>query len=273
MRATLRLASWRLPEVADLAPPGRPRPGPVVLFLPAHDEGPRVAAVISRAPAEVAGHPVVVLVVDDGSADDTADRARRAGARVVAHDTNRGLGAAVRTGLDAATGLGAVAVAFCDADGEYDPAELPTLVGPILDGRAHHVVGSRFAGEIEHMRPHRRLGNLTLTWWVRWMCRRPVTDGQSGYRAFSSEAAAQAEIAHDYNYAQVLTLDLIRRGFGYHEVPITYRFRSSGRSFVRLIPYLRRVIPAVRRVLDEAATGGQSSTTARVKPARAAIHR
>ena len=67
-------------------------------------------------------------------------------------------------------------------------------------------------------------------------------------RALSRSALAVADIAHNYNYAQVLTLDLVGKGFRYAEVPISYRFRESGDSFVRLLPYLRRVVPAVWRV-------------------------
>ena len=82
------------------------------------------------------------------------------------------------------------------------------------------------------------------------MTRRPdLTDGQSGYRAFSAAAAAAADIVHDYNYAQVLTLDLLAKGYAYAEVPITYAFRTSGTSFVGC-PYLRRVLPAVHRELN-----------------------
>ncbi len=243
--------------------PDRPAPldvaddAPVVLFLPALDEGPRVAEVIARAPSEVRGRPVTVLVVDDGSTDDTVARARAAGAEVVQHDRNRGLGAAVRTGFAWADEHGAAATAFCDADGEYDPAELETLVAPVLDGEADYVAGSRFAGDIEWMRPHRRFGNQVLTRWVRFTVRQPVTDGQTGYRAFSPAAVRAAEIPHDYNYAQVLTIDLVARGFRYHEVPISYRFRESGDSFVRLGRYLRRVLPTVWRQLnrDLPATG------------------
>jgi hypothetical protein len=96
----------------------------------------------------------------------------------------------------------------------------------------------------------RRVGNRVLTRWVQFLTRRgDLTDGQSGYRAFSARAAAEAEIVHDYNYAQVLTLDLLGKGFRYAEVPIGYAFRTYGQSFVRLGPYLRRVIPAVRREL------------------------
>ena len=226
-----------------------PGGAPVVLFLPARNEAPRVGGVIARAPESVLGHPVVVVVVDDGSTDGTAEVAVAAGAKVV-DGGGRGLGAAVRTGLAEAVSLGAVAVAFCDADGEYDPAELAALTGPILRGEAAYVVGSRFAGRIRRMHRHRRVGNQLLTSGVRWLTRLPVTDGQSGFRALSAEAARSAEVVHDYNYAQVLTLDLVAKGFRYAEVPISYAFRDSGESFVRLGRYLRQVGPAILRELN-----------------------
>ncbi|MGE3621823.1 MAG: glycosyltransferase family 2 protein [Acidimicrobiia bacterium] len=226
---------------------------PVLAFLPAHDEEATVAAVVARVPGQVAGHPVVVLVVDDGSADRTAARAEAAGARVLAFPANRGLGAAVRAGLAEGVRLGAVATAFLDADGEYAPEELDRVVGPILEGRADYVVGSRFAGDRRDMRPHRWLGNRVLTLGVKVLARRHgvrgLTDGQSGYRALSLPAARAAEVVHDFNYAQVLTLDLVAKGFRYAEVPISYAFRRHGRSFVKLPRYLRAVVPAVWREL------------------------
>jgi glycosyltransferase involved in cell wall biosynthesis len=228
---------------------------PVVLFLPARDEVATVAAVLSAAPASLrhAGvtHPVETLVVDDGSTDGTGDAARAAGAHVLT-TSGLGLGAAVRLGLAWAVERGAVAVAFCDADGEYDPAALPDLVRPILAGETDYVVGSRFLGGRRVMRLHRSLGNRSLTALTGALTRGrrdvALTDGQSGYRALSVAAASAATIAHDYNYAQVLTLDLLGRGFRYGEVPIDYRFRRIGRSFVRLPTYLRLVLPAMARV-------------------------
>jgi glycosyltransferase involved in cell wall biosynthesis len=145
---------------------------------------------------------------------------------------------------------GAAAVAFCDADGEYDPRELERLVAPVLQGRADYVVGSRFAGRIHRMLPHRRVGNRLLTRLLGWVARAPIGDGQSGFRALSRAAAADAEVVHDYNYAQVLTLDLLAKGYRYLEVPIGYRFRTVGRSFVRPLTYVRRVTPAVWRELN-----------------------
>jgi glycosyltransferase involved in cell wall biosynthesis len=252
------VARFRLPRTVPPRPAARDRglPKSVALVIPALNEAGTIGAVISRLPATVCGMTTTCIVVDDGSTDDTVGAALRAGAKVTSHSTNRGLGAAVRTGLQLGVQEGCEMIAFCDGDGEYDPNELEAVVAPIAHGSADYVVGSRFTGSIERMHVHRRVGNVVLTKWVRWMTRLPVTDGQSGYRAMSRSAASNAVIVHDYNYAQVLTLDLVAKGYRYAEVPISYSFRTGGRSFVRLLPYLRRVIPATMREI-----GDQSSTT------------
>uniref|UniRef100_UPI0017FAA8FF glycosyltransferase n=1 Tax=Sporichthya sp. TaxID=65475 RepID=UPI0017FAA8FF len=262
--------------------PARPVPwlveaaAPVIAVIPVFNEQDVVGDVIRRLPARVDGRPVRCLVIDDGSADDSAARAAEAGATVIAHPRNQGLGAAVRTALREASALNPAAVVYLDADGEYAPEDLPTVVAPVLAGTADYVVGSRFAGNIEHMRPHRRLGNVVLTRWVRWTARRrDLTDGQSGYRAFSARAAAEAEIVHDYNYAQVLTLDLLAKGYHYTEVPIGYHFRTTGDSFVKLGRYLRKVVPAVHRELNAdrvaAPTTGSSSRPVPIRRTGSAI--
>jgi glycosyltransferase involved in cell wall biosynthesis len=220
-------------------------------MIPAYDEEATVGSVVRRLPTVVDGRPVVTLVIDDGSTDRTAERAAAAGAEVVRQPTNQGLGAAVRRGLAVAVTRGPAVVVYLDADGEYAPEEVGLLAGPVLAGDTDYIVGSRFRGEIRSMRPHRLVGNLLLTAWVRWLTRRgDLTDGQSGFRAFSPAAAAEAEVVHDYNYAQVLTLDLLGKGYRYAEVPITYSFRRTGSSFVRLGRYLRRVVPAVHQELN-----------------------
>lgn len=241
----------------------RPERGPIVLFMPAHNEEEVIGDVVARVPAEVHGLPVITLVIDDGSHDRTAERAALAGAKVISMERNKGLGAAVRRGLSEAVVMDATAVAFCDADGEYAPEELGEMVRPILDGTADYVVGTRLKGNIERMLPHRRAGNLVLTALLRYIARHPISDGQSGYRAFSPEAAAEAEVIHDFNYAQVITLDLLDKGFRYVEIPISYSFRTTGHSFVRLGRYLRKVIPAIHRELNQspAATGRRQSST------------
>lgn len=248
MLGRLRLNSGTLRDPAQ--PVITDPQSPVVLFMPAHNEEGSVGAVVRRVPDTVAGHPVMCLVIDDGSTDGTSHRAGAAGASVIRLGENRGLGAAVRIGLEAALRHHPIAVAFCDADGEYAPEELAAMVRPILEGRADYVVGSRFQGHIERMLPHRRLGNMVLTRLLSWVARHPISDGQSGYRAFSGQAAAAAEVIHDFNYAQVLTLDLLAKGMRYTEVPISYSFRTTGRSFIKLGRYLRAVVPAVYREVN-----------------------
>ena len=205
---------------------------------------------IDRVPDTVCGLPVECLVIDDGSIDKTAEIAKKAGAEVISLESNQGLGAAVRVGLSEGVKRQSSAIVFADADGEYPPEELENLVAPILKEKADYVVGSRFLGDIEFMRPHRRFGNLVLTKILSIIARRKITDGQSGYRAFSPAAASAAEVIHDFNYAQIITLDLLAKGYVYLEVPISYHFRTTGESFIKLFPYLRKVVPAVYKELN-----------------------
>ena len=220
---------------------------PAVVVFPVLNERATLAEVLARVPAEVHGRRVETVVVDDGSTDGSAEIAVACGAKVLSHDGNRGLGAAVRTGLVYARGAGAWAAAFLDADGEYDAAELDRILAPIASGEADYVVGSRFGGTIEAMLRRRRVGNRVLTALTSLLARQRITDAQSGYRALSRDALGCVEIAHDYNYAQVLTLDLLGKGFRYAEVPIRYRRRANGRSFVTPGRYLRLVLPAMVR--------------------------
>ncbi len=236
-----------------------------MVVLPVHDEEMTVADVIARVPPVAHGRPVCVVVVDDGSRDASGARAHEAGALVVSHARRLGLGAAIRTGFGVALDLDAWAVAFLDADGEYDPEELSDLLAPIANDEADYVVGSRFAGTIESMLPHRRIGNVVLTWLTSLAAGRRLSDGQSGFRALGRAALATAQIEHDYNYAQVLTLDLLRRGYRYAEVPIRYRRRRHGRSFVRATVYLRHVLPAMARVVARTPGRARRARAGRVK--------
>jgi glycosyltransferase involved in cell wall biosynthesis len=220
---------------------------PIVLFMPARNVSPLIGPVVVRAPAEIDGHPVEVVVVDDDSKDTTATSARIAGADVI-YGENVGIGAAVRVGLDDAVRRDPIAVAFCNGDGTYDPAELAALITPILDGQADYVVGSRFGRRSLRTALGRRVGDRVLANMVRALARVRVTDGESGFRALSREAAMTAEIVHDYSYAHVLTLDLVGKGFRYAEAPVTSRSLRGGRSLLTLVPHLRHVLPALWRL-------------------------
>lgn len=221
----------------------------LAVVVPAKDEEATIGELLDRiGGVRVPGYELRAIVVDDGSTDRTAKIARERGADVVRHRENAGLGAAVRTGLRTAVQRGAHAVAYLDADLEYYPEDIPRLVEPVLAGRADYVLGSRFPGGTRGMRLYRRIGNHAFTLLLVFLTRRRMSDGQTGMRAFSREAAATAEIIHDYNYAQVLTLDLLRKGYALEEVPIRYRLREHGASFISW-RYPAKVLPAIWREL------------------------
>ncbi|HEX2231740.1 MAG TPA: glycosyltransferase, partial [Thermoleophilaceae bacterium] len=234
------------------APPAAERARCLALLV-ARNEEQAIGGVLARMPEEACGLPVDVLVVDDGSTDSTPRIARDHGARVVSHDRCRGLGAALRTGLDLARDEGYAAAAYLDADGEYDPADLERVLEPVASGRADYVLGSRFLRTPERLNGragmswHRTLANRTATALLGTVMHTVLTDAQTGFRAFSARALQAARIRHDYNYAQVLTLSLWGAGIEPAEVPIAYRRRTSGRSFVRYPEYFARVVPAVWR--------------------------
>ncbi|MBX6341191.1 MAG: alkaline phosphatase family protein, partial [Thermomicrobiaceae bacterium] len=220
----------------------------VAVLIPVHNERGRLAEVIRGVPREALGLTTRVVVVDDGSVDGSAAEARAAGADVVVrHPSNRGLGAALRAGLAQAHALGAEYAVYLDGDGEYDPADLPAVLAPLVAGEADYVIGSRFLGRPEGMRPVRRAGNVAFSLLTSLLAGRWISDGQSGFRGFNRRAIEVAEIIHDYNYAQVLTLDLLKKGMRLVEVPIRYRARRAGRSFVRYHAYALRVLPAMLR--------------------------
>jgi Glycosyl transferase family 2/Type I phosphodiesterase / nucleotide pyrophosphatase/Sulfatase len=252
------LVPRRDPEVAAPAPAG----SRCLAVVPARDEESAIAGVLSGIPQRACGLEVDLLVIDDGSRDATAAIAREHGARVIAHGRSRGLGAAVRTGLETARDEGYAAAVYLDGDGEYDPADFETVLDPVARGRADYVTGSRFLGAPRTgMTRHRTLANRAGSAMLGTLLHTIVTDGQTGYRAFSPRALAAARIRHDYNYAQVLTLSLWGAGIDAVEVPISYRRRLTGRSFVRYPEYLARVAPAVWREWRASRTNRPASAT------------
>jgi hypothetical protein len=242
------LVPVRDPAVAP-PPPARRR---CLAVIPAKDEAPVIGSVVAGLPRSACGMAVDTLVIDDGSRDATAAAARAAGAEVISNPRPTGLGAAVRQGLAAARDRGYDAAVYIDGDGEYDPAEFERVLEPVARGRAEYVVGSRFLGNRDGMAWHRGIANRAASALLGTLMGTVVSDGQSGYRAFGRRALAEARIRHDYNYAQVLTLSLWGAGIQPVEVPIDYRRRLSGRSFVRYREYFVRVVPEVWREFRQA---------------------
>jgi glycosyltransferase involved in cell wall biosynthesis len=219
----------------------------VIIFLPAYNEEASIGQVLRNICRDF--HPLVevkALLIDDGSTDNTVKVAKENGADyIIKKVKNEGLGSAVRTGLAESYRLGADIAVMIDADNEYPAEQIPDILMPIFKGEADYTMGSRFKGTIDGMKLHRRLGNYVFTMIQAILLRRWIYDGQSGMRAFSRQAMEHAEIIHDYNYAQVITLNLVRKGFRVKEVPISYQVRTKGESFIKFKAYMSSVIPAI----------------------------
>ena len=160
----------------------------MVAVIPAHNEDTYIASVVLK----TRRHADVVLVVNDGSTDLTAQLAHEAGATVLSHPTNQGKGAAVATGLRWAIELGARAIVLLDGDGQHRPAAIGGLVAPVLAGVADMVVGSRFIGAEarKNIPGWRVVGQRALNVATSLGSGHDLTDSQSGFRAFSCAAAA-----------------------------------------------------------------------------------
>lgn len=155
----------------------------ITALLPAYNEEVSIGSVVLRARQYVDR----VIVIDDGSTDHTAEVAALAGAEVLRHVENRGKGAALRTGFESLNG-DAVIVTI-DTDGQHDPADIPNLVQPILQGEADMVNGSRYLGGIRNDTPiYRRLGQRILDIFTNIDSGLQMTDSQSGFRAFAGLA-------------------------------------------------------------------------------------
>lgn len=201
----------------------------LVVMIPAYNEEESIAGVIKEIPREIDGaDSVEILVINDGSTDRTVEVAREAGAdHIISFSKNRGLANAFKAGLEGALERGADIIVNTDADGQYNGAEIPKLIGPILDGEADAVLGSRFKGSIEYMPIQKKVGNRMATLFTRRVSGFPVSDAQTGFRAFTREAALRINILSSYTYTQETIIQLVENNFKIVEVPIEFRKREG----------------------------------------------
>ncbi len=219
----------------------------VIALIPAYEEGPRVAGVVMGATAYL---PVVV--VDDGSADDTAARAEAAGATVLVQRPNQGKGAALRAGFHWALDHEVDAVLTLDADGQHDPAEIPTFLDAFERTGADLIIGRR---DFARMPPVRRLANRLGGMAMSWAAGRDIPDNQSGYRLLSRrliEAVATSDEA-GFEYEIEMITTCIRAGFRLEWLPIRTIYAGEPShirpwqhltSFIRMVRATRRAMRA-----------------------------
>jgi glycosyltransferase involved in cell wall biosynthesis len=205
-------------------------PVDLVVVVPALNEEESVAAVVDSVPPVIDGLTTAALVVDDGSVDATADAARDAGAMVCSLAHNVGQGVALRLGYRLASARGARFIATADADGQFDPAELPRLVAPLLAGDADFVNGSRRLGRNAQTDRVRRLGVVVFGVVISALSGARITDPSNGLRAWRTEVTDTVALKQPQYQTSELLIRTIAQGFRVREVPATMYERAAGTS-------------------------------------------
>jgi len=210
--------------------PAAGRQGKIAVVIAAYNEADAIGAVLAELPSSLVGADLEVIVVDDGSSDQTAEAARGHVARVLRHDANQGQGAALRTGFECALAGGATVVVTMDADGQHDPADLRRLVEPVLDGHLDYVQGSRYLGRYDEAGSARSYGIRVFTLLINLVGRLRITDCTNGYRAINARALARLELRENRFSAAELLIEAGRHHLRVLEVPVHIRRRAAGVS-------------------------------------------
>ncbi len=217
----------------------------VVVVIPALDEEATIGEVVSRVPRRIAGVGLVeVIVVDDGSADETAARAVAAGADgIVHHAQRRGLVHSFKDGVQEALRRGATVVVTLDADGQHDPAQIPDLIAPLLAGEADIALGARpLSTATEGMSPARKYGNIAGSRVASSVLGVQLADATSGYRAFTREALLRLNVVSRYTYTLETLIEAARKHLTIAEVevPVLPRLHGESRMTHSITRYIRR---------------------------------
>jgi len=211
-----------------------------VALIPAHDEAPRIGAVVRAAATHLP-----VIVVDDGSTDATAEAAEAAGATVIRQQPNQGKGAALRAGFARAIADGALAVVTLDGDGQHDPAELPRFVAAERERPGKLIVGVR---DFARMPLVRRLSNAAGTVLLSAAVGRWIPDNQSGYRLVGRRLMAEMLGSREDGFAFEVEMIAIclREGWQIRWLPISTIYGEE-RSHIRALHHLREFVTVTGR--------------------------
>ena len=204
-----------------MAKPSQPK---ILVAMPAYNEERYIGSVILKARQ----YADEVIVLDDGSTDDTSEIARLAGATVIRHEENKGYGAAVQSLLAEAKKKNPDILILLDADSQHNPDEIPSLIKPIISEGSDLVVGSRKQQKVK-IPPYRRAGQRVLSYFSSVLSREKLSDSESGFRVFSRKAVDVLEPHETGMAVSAETIaDAARKGLKITEVPISITYTKDG---------------------------------------------
>jgi glycosyltransferase involved in cell wall biosynthesis len=206
----------------------------LIIYMPAFNEAENIQKVLSSLPRQLdCVDSIQHLVIDDGSTDGTASLAGKAGAQVISHVQNRGVGAAFRSAVQFALENRGDILVGIDADRQFDPAEIPDLIEPLLENKADMIIGNRFTqGMPENMPPVKYWGNSQISKLVSSICRQNFQDVSCGYRAYNREALLHLNLFAEFTYTHESILSLVYQGLRVMDHPINVKYYPERKSKV-----------------------------------------
>lgn len=222
----------------------------LIIQIPCYNEEQTLGVALQALPRELPGIDVVEwLVVNDGSSDRTSQIARELGVDHVIDRPHLGLARTFMAGLEACLARGADIIINTDADNQYEAADIPKLLEPILAGRADMVIGERPILEIEHFSPLKKALQRLGSWVVRAASGTTIADAPSGFRAITREAALQLNVFNAYTYTLETIIQAGQRDMRVASVPVrTNAFLRPSRLFKSIPAYVQRSIFTIIRI-------------------------
>jgi glycosyltransferase involved in cell wall biosynthesis len=223
----------------------------LTVLIPAFNEEKTIKKVIDEIPKEI---PLIdkidIIVVDDGSSDKTAKISKEAGAKVISFRQNQGRAKAVAEGFKRFLQSGSDILVLTDADDQYNSGEIPLIVNPIIDKTADMVLGDRQVKKLDHMKFGNKIGNVMVTKTLSSLINMDISDGQSGFRAYTREVVAKLHIFSSYTFTQETLIETKFKGLKMVNVPITFRKRADkSRLISNIFSYASKTLTIVAATL------------------------
>ena len=201
----------------------------IVALIPALNEENTIGYVV-RETMKYVDH---VVVIDDLSDDNTANNAKKAGAQVISLKRRRRLGGVIRTGTEYMKKLDPDIMVMLDSDGQHEPSDIPRLLKPILEGKSHCVIGSRFLySTLEVSSKAKNIGRKLFSRISSFLAGQVITDAMSGFRALTRESLQNLHLKFDYGYAPEMNVILCHEGYRVNEISIFDKPRKYGSTKV-----------------------------------------
>lgn len=226
----------------------------LLINIPAFNEAKTIATVIASLPKNIHGHDVMVQVIDDGSTDATVELARWAGAKVISHDYNQWVWVAFRTAVQNFLASGADIMVNIDADGQFDVADIPALVAPLVEQRSDIVIGSRFGDKDASNMPWiKNFLNRLIAGIVGFLMGKKIDDLTCGFRAYTREALLRLNLTTSYTYTQETIIDAIGKQIRILWIPVNVRYFHDRKSRVvkTITSYISRSLMIILRAVRD----------------------